>query len=111
MLNLTKPSYVMPFHGDYKRMPLHGAARRGGRASPPENIFQGENGLPLEIDATGARFGERERAGMIFVDGVEIGDVDRRRAARPPDARRPTASSSSSRRSPSRTARRSPTPR
>ncbi|HEV2819676.1 MAG TPA: ribonuclease J, partial [Solirubrobacteraceae bacterium] len=27
------------------------------------------------IDAQGARFGERERSGMIFVDGVDIGDV------------------------------------
>ena len=30
--------------------------------------------MPLEIDAKGARFGTRERAGMIFVDGVDIGD-------------------------------------
>ena len=42
---------------------------------PAENIFRGENGLPLEIDACGARFGEREPSGMIFVDGVDIGDV------------------------------------
>ncbi|MFZ0042378.1 MAG: ribonuclease J, partial [Solirubrobacteraceae bacterium] len=28
----------------------------------------------LEIDAAGARFGERQQAGMIFVDGVDIGD-------------------------------------
>ena len=51
MLNLTQPRYVMPFHGDYKRIHLHGRARRGGRASPDEQIFRGENGLPLEIDA------------------------------------------------------------
>ena len=30
---------------------------------------------PLEIDAKGARFGEQRAGGMIFVDGVEIGDV------------------------------------
>ena len=41
---------------------------------PPENIFKGENGLPLEIDESGAAFGKRERAGMIYVDGVDIGD-------------------------------------
>ena len=29
----------------------------------------------LELDARGARFGKPERAGMIFVDGVDIGDV------------------------------------
>jgi ribonuclease J len=41
---------------------------------PPENIFKGENGLPLEIDDEGARFGRPERSGMIYVDGVDIGD-------------------------------------
>ena len=43
---------------------------------PPKSIFHGENGLPLELDSSGARFGEREQAGMIFVDGVEVGDIE-----------------------------------
>jgi ribonuclease J len=30
--------------------------------------------LPLEVDSDGARFSESEQAGMIFVDGVDIGD-------------------------------------
>jgi ribonuclease J len=73
MLNLTKPRYVMPMHGDFKRIRLHGQlAEAVGIA--PDAIFEGENGLPLEIDARGARFGEREQSGMIFVDGVDIGD-------------------------------------
>jgi len=42
---------------------------------PPGNIFRLENGLPLEIDASGARVGEPETSGMVFVDGVDIGDV------------------------------------
>jgi ribonuclease J len=42
---------------------------------PPENIFRTENGRPLEIDEHGARFGDRVQSGMIFVDGVDIGDV------------------------------------
>ena len=74
MLNLTKPRYVMPFHGDFKRLRLHAQLAEAVGVAP-EDIFQGENGLPLEIDARGARFGEREQAGMIFVDGVEIGDM------------------------------------
>ena len=74
MLNLTKPRYVMPAHGDYKRLLLHKQlAEHVG--IPTEAIFTGENGLPLEIDAKGARFGTPEKSGMIFVDGVEIGDV------------------------------------
>jgi ribonuclease J len=74
MLNLTRPKYVMPFHGDHKRIHLHGALAEAVGV-PSENIFKGENGLPLEIDAKGARFGRPERAGMIYVDGVDIGDV------------------------------------
>jgi ribonuclease J len=73
MLNLTKPKYVMPFHGDHKRIHLHGELAKSVGV-PEENIFKGENGLPLELDKQGARFGKRERAGMIYVDGVDIGD-------------------------------------
>jgi ribonuclease J len=74
MLNLTRPRYVMPFHGDFKRIHLH-AQLAEAVGIPVDHIFKGENGLPLEIDERGARFGSRERAGMIFVDGVDIGDV------------------------------------
>ncbi|HEY7831140.1 MAG TPA: ribonuclease J [Solirubrobacteraceae bacterium] len=74
MLNLVKPRYVMPFHGDFKRLRLHGQLAEAVGV-PPENIFKGDNGLPLDINSRGARFGEREQAGMVFVDGVEIGDM------------------------------------
>jgi ribonuclease J len=74
MLNLVKPRYVMPFHGDFKRLRLH-ARLAEAVGIPPENIFQGDNGLPLDISDHRARLGEREQAGMIFVDGVEIGDM------------------------------------
>jgi ribonuclease J len=40
----------------------------------PEDIFRGSNGLPLDIDERGCAFGEPEQSGMIFVDGVDIGD-------------------------------------
>ena len=48
---------------------------RRGRRHRPDNIFKGENGLPLELDAKGARWGKKVQSGMIFVDGVDIGDV------------------------------------
>jgi ribonuclease J len=74
MLNLTRPHYVMPVHGDFKRMLLHSQLAESVGV-PAECIFRLENGLPLEIDADGARIGERQTAGMVFVDGVDIGDV------------------------------------
>jgi ribonuclease J len=74
MLNLVKPRYVMPFHGDFKRLRLHARlAEAVGIA--PDDVFQGENGLPLDIDERRARFKEHEQSGMVFVDGVDIGDV------------------------------------
>jgi ribonuclease J len=74
MLNLTRPRYFMPVHGDFKRMLLHGELAQAVGV-PAENIFRVENGTPLEIDADGARLGEPETAGLVFVDGVDIGDV------------------------------------
>jgi ribonuclease J len=73
MLNLVKPRHVMPFHGDFKRIHLHGKLAEAVGIDP-ENVFKGENGLPLELDERGARFVKREQSGMIFVDGVDIGD-------------------------------------
>ena len=74
MLNLVKPRYVMPVHGDHKRIHLHAELADAVGIDPESTCSSGENGLPLEIDERGARFGEPEQSGMIFVDGVDIGD-------------------------------------
>jgi ribonuclease J len=75
MLNLTRPKYVMPIHGDHKRLYLHGQLAEAV-GIPSDEIFRGRNGLPLEIDESGARFGEQEQTGVVFVDGVEVGDIE-----------------------------------
>jgi ribonuclease J len=75
MLNLTKPRFVLPMHGDHKRLRLH-ASLAAAVGIDAERVFQGANGRPLELDELGARFGEDEHAGMIFVDGVDIGEPD-----------------------------------
>ncbi len=73
MLNLVKPRYVMPVHGDHKRIHLH-AQLADAVGIDLDDVFQGQNGLPVEIDERGARFAEPVQSGMIFVDGVDIGD-------------------------------------
>lgn len=75
MLNLTKPRYVLPVHGDFKRIRLH-AALAESVGVPAEHIFRSRNGVPLLIDGSGARLGEDVGAGMIFVDGLELGEPD-----------------------------------
>ncbi|MEA2428725.1 MAG: ribonuclease [Thermoleophilaceae bacterium] len=75
MINLTQPRYVMPFHGDYRRLRLHSELAESVGIDP-DHVFIGDNGLPLEIDERAARLGKRERSGMIFVDGVDVGDPE-----------------------------------
>jgi ribonuclease J len=73
MLNLVRPRYVVPAHGDHKRIHMHGQLAQAVGVAP-DAVFKLENGLPLEIDGRGARVAAAERSGMIFVDGVDIGD-------------------------------------
>jgi ribonuclease J len=75
MINLTSPRYVLPVHGDHRRIGLH-ARLAESLGIDAGAIFRGENGRPLELDERGARFGEREQAGLVFVDGVDVGDIE-----------------------------------
>jgi ribonuclease J len=74
MLNLVRPHYFVPVHGEYRHLAHHlHLARSVGLAE--ENVFQLENGQTLELDAQGARRGESIAAGRVFVDGKGIGDI------------------------------------
>ncbi len=75
MVNLTRPRNVLPIHGDHRRLRLHAQLAEAVGVDPAA-VFRGENGLPLEISASGGRFVEREQSGMIFVDGVDFGDIE-----------------------------------
>lgn len=73
MLNLVKPKYFMPIHGEHRHLYFHAElARSTGMAD--ENIFVMENGEILELDAKGASITGKVRAGMILVDGFAMGD-------------------------------------
>ena len=73
MLNLVRPRYVMPVHGDYKRIRLH-ADLADAVGIDPDDDLRGRERPAARIDERGARFGEPERSGVVFVDGVDIGD-------------------------------------
>jgi ribonuclease J len=75
MLNLTKPRYFIPIHGEFRMLVQHGrlAADVGVR---PENILIIENGQPIEFLPDGnARRAPRVEAGYVFVDGLSVGEV------------------------------------
>ncbi len=75
MLNMVKPKYFMPVHGEYRHLVYHSnLAEKVG--IPKENIFILENGDVLEIADTGAAKNGRVNSGRIFIDGKGVGDVE-----------------------------------
>ena len=75
MLNLTRPRFFLPVHGEYRHQHIHrGLARESG--IPEEDIFILENGDVLEIDGESADLVDKVPTGMVFVDGFEIGDEE-----------------------------------
>ncbi len=74
MLNLVKPRYFVPVHGEYRHLSHHvQLAQAVGMSS--ESTFLLEDGQVLEVDAAGARRVDPVPAGRVFVDGKGIGDV------------------------------------
>jgi ribonuclease J len=75
MLNLVKPKYFMPLHGEYRHLVYHTMLARKTDI-PEENIFILKNGDVLEIDGSGARKNGSVHCGRIFIDGKGMGDVE-----------------------------------
>jgi ribonuclease J len=74
MLNLVRPKYFMPVHGDHRHMHFHAElARSTGIAT--DNVFLLENGDVLELGSEGAGIVGQVRAGMTLVDGFAMGDL------------------------------------
>jgi ribonuclease J len=69
MLNLVRPRYFVPIHGEYRYLVRHcQLAREVG--VDPDGVFLLEDGQVLEIDAEGAWIAEPVHAGRVFVDGL-----------------------------------------
>ena len=74
MLALTRPRYFVPVHGEYRHLLQH-ARLAEGVGIPKDRIFLIEDGLGLEISASGTRVLGRYPAGPVLVDGKGVGDV------------------------------------
>jgi ribonuclease J len=74
MIKLTRPSYFLPIHGEYRHLILHSrVAKEVG--IPEENILLAENGQIIEFDKNGGRIGGRISTGRVLIDGKGVGDV------------------------------------
>lgn len=74
MLNLTRPKFFIPIHGEYRMLATHGElARQVG--IPAENIVLPEIGDRIELTPNGIRKGTPVESGRVLVDGLGVGDV------------------------------------
>lgn len=74
MLNLVRPKYFIPVHGEYRMLRQHGALAEE-MGVPSENVFYGENGHVFEFTRKAARMAGKVKAGRVFIDGLGVGDV------------------------------------
>lgn len=74
MINLFKPKYFIPIHGEFRMMRAHAKlAKQVGIL--PENIFLLDNGDTVELSEGVARLGGKVHAGQVLIDGLGVGDV------------------------------------
>jgi len=74
MVNLIKPRFFVPIHGEYRHLVLH-AQMAQQLGIPAKNIFVVESGQVLEFDGNEGWLGEIVAEGYVFVDGLGVGDV------------------------------------
>ncbi|MBM6952327.1 ribonuclease J [Enorma phocaeensis] len=75
MLAMAKPTYFMPVHGEAVHLRAHaGLARKMGM--PEDHIFILDNGESLEMRGGEVTLGPSVESGVVYVDGLRIGDTD-----------------------------------
>ena len=75
MLAMAKPAYFMPVHGEAVHLRAH--AELGRKMGIPEDhIFILDNGESLEMRDGVVKVGPSVESGVVYVDGLRIGDTD-----------------------------------
>ena len=76
VLSIVQPKHFMPVHGESTHLRAH-ARLAEATGVDPRNIFLCENGDTLELSEAGVRFGEPVESGIVYVDGLSVGDTSR----------------------------------
>ena len=74
LLNLVKPKFFMPIHGEYRHLSLHARLARSV-GIPRENTFVLEDGDILEVSSQSAKITGKIGSGNVYVDGLSVGDI------------------------------------
>jgi len=74
LLNLVKPRFFMPIHGEYRHLSLH-AKLAQSIGIPKENIFVLEDGDTFELNPETAKITGKVASGNVYVDGLSVGNI------------------------------------
>lgn len=74
MMNLTKPEYFTPIHGEFRHLILHARLAEQMGISKDKILFA-EDGQIIEFDENGGRVQGKVATGRVLIDGKGIGDV------------------------------------
>jgi ribonuclease J len=74
LLNLVKPKFFIPIHGEYRHLSLHAKLARSV-GIPEENIFVLEDGDVLELSRDSGKITNKVSSGNVYVDGLGVGDI------------------------------------
>ena len=74
VLSIVQPKAFMPVHGESTHLRAH-AKLAEATGVPHDNIFLCENGESLELTSKGVRRGEVVQSGIVYVDGLSVGDT------------------------------------
>jgi len=74
LLNLVKPKFFMPIHGEYRHLSLH-ARLAQSVGIPEENTFVLEDGDTLELSPEAGKVTGKISSGNVYVDGLSVGDI------------------------------------
>jgi ribonuclease J len=75
VLNLVRPRYFLPIHGEYRQLAKHAQLASHLKSQGLEETFVIETGETLEIDRQGARRGEKVTVGRVCIDSGSLDDV------------------------------------
>jgi ribonuclease J len=75
VLNLVRPRYFLPVHGEFRQLAKHASLAQHLRGAGLEETFVLETGDSLEIDTHGARRGEKVAVGRVCIDSGTVDEV------------------------------------
>lgn len=75
VLNLVRPRYFLPVHGEYRQLAKHASLAAHLRGAGLEETFVLETGETLEVDSHGARRGGKVAVGRVCIDSGTIDEV------------------------------------